>query len=271
MLTPPAEVKLVVLHWEGTLLDFGMTAAAGAYVKVFGVRGIPVSIATARAPMGLPHKEHIRVMMTDPIIGMCWRATFGRNWTMPDVAELDRAAHPHLVEAARQYTTLAPGTKEAATWLRQRGIPLAATTCHSRQGAAIVHAMAEEQGFEPDVTISIDDVPPVRPAPWMIFRAMEATRVYPPSAVVKLGGTRVDVEDGRHAGAWSVGVVDASNEMGLTKDDFLALPEDVRDARRASIRERFVSAGAHAAINSLEELPDLITALNARLAAGEHP
>lgn len=271
MPTSATEVKLVVLHWEGTLLDFGMSAMAGAYVKAFGVRGIPVSIATARAPMGLPRKEHIRVMFTDPIIGICWRATFGRNWTMPDVAELDRVASPLLLEAARHHSVLAPGTREAATSLRQRGIVLAATTCYSRQGAAVVHAMAEEQGFEPDVTVSIDDVPPIRPAPWMIFRAMEAARVYPPAAVVKLGSTRIDVEDGLHAGAWSVGVVDSSNEMGLAKEEFLALPEEVREQRRTVIRERFMAAGAHAVINSLEELPDLITSLNERLAAGKNP
>lgn len=66
-------VKLAVFDWTGTLADFGACGPATAYVKAFAARGIPVTLATARTPTGLPRKEHVRVMLTDPIVGCCWR------------------------------------------------------------------------------------------------------------------------------------------------------------------------------------------------------
>jgi ABC-type sugar transport system ATPase subunit len=103
----------------------------------------------------------------------------------------------------------------------------------------------------------IDDVPAGRPEPWMIFRVMEALRVYPPSSVVKVGDTLVDIEDGLNAGVWSVGVVDSSNLMGLTGEEFRALSDSERDERRAKVREAYRAAGAHAAVDTLAELPSL--------------
>jgi phosphonoacetaldehyde hydrolase len=267
----PLDVKLVVFDWAGTTIDFGSCAPVGAFVKAFASRGIPVSIATARVPMGMHKKEHIRVMLTDPIISMCWRATFGRGWTMQDVNDLYRLVTPMQVESARQCGELTPGTVEAATWLRGHGVAVAATTGYSREAAAAVYAAAAEQGYEPDFRVCADEVPAGRPEPWMVLRAMEATRVYPPAAVVKIGDTRIDIEDGLNAGAWSVGVVDSSNEMGLSEEEFAALTDDGRDAKRVAVRERFLSAGAHATIDSLTEVPALVAALNERLSAGERP
>jgi phosphonoacetaldehyde hydrolase len=66
-------------------------------------------------------------------------------------------------------------------------------------------------------------------------------------------------------------VIDSSSEMGLSEPEFAALTAAERAARRASVRERFVAAGSHAAIDTLAELPGLIAAIDARLALGEKP
>jgi len=73
----------------------------------------------------------------------------------------------------------------------------------------------------------------------MIFRCMEALNVYPPAAVMKIGDTCIDIEDGRNAGCWSVGVIDSSNEMGLTAAALAALPDQELQARREAVRQRF--------------------------------
>src|SRR5207248_1699193 len=76
-----------------------------------------------------------------------------------------------------------------------------------------------------------DDVAAGRPAPWMVFRIMEAAGVFPPAAVVKVGDTVPDVEEGRNAGAWSVGVTDTGSEVGCTAEEFAALPAGEREER----------------------------------------
>jgi phosphonoacetaldehyde hydrolase len=105
----------------------------------------------------------------------------------------------------------------------------------------------------------------------MVFRVMEALSVYPPAAVVKVGDTVADVEEGRNAGAWSVGVIDSSNEMGLAEVEFNGLSAAERADRRRAVRDRFEAAGAHAVVNTLAELPAVLDQLTARLVAGGRP
>ena len=45
---------------------------------------------------------------------------------------------------------------------------------------------------------------------------MRRLNVYPPSAVVNVGDTVVDIQEGKNAGAWSIGILTSSNLLGLT-------------------------------------------------------
>jgi phosphonoacetaldehyde hydrolase len=68
-----------------------------------------------------------------------------------------------------------------------------------------------------------------------------------------------------------VGVIDGGNEMGLSEAEFAALSEAERNTRRERVLARYWTAGAHAVLRSLVELPELIRGLNGRLRDGERP
>lgn len=263
-MSSPCDIKLVVFDWAGTVIDFGCQAPAGAFVEAFAEAGVTVSVAEARGPMGLHKKDHIRAMLRVPEIGVRWRAAAGTAWAEADVERLYRAVTPKQVAAAKTYSALIPGVVECVAELRRRGVKIAATTGYFHEAAAVVYAAGRDQGFTPDFVTCADDVPAGRPAPWMIFRAMEATGVYPVAAVVKVGDTPIDIEDGLNAGVWSVGVTDSSNEMGLSEAAFDALTAADRDARRAAVRARYQAAGADAVIGTLAELPGLMDELGRR-------
>jgi phosphonoacetaldehyde hydrolase len=267
----PVQIKLVVFDWAGTTIDFGCMAPAGAFVAAFAARGVSVTLAEARGPMGLHKKDHIRAVLRTESVSAKWRAATGRDWTEADIDELYRDVTPRLLEAIARHSDLIPGVVSTVGALRSRGLKVAATTGYFRAAADAVRAAAKRQGYEPDFAICADDVPAGRPAPWMIFRCMEALNVYPPAAVLKVGDTPVDIEEGRNAGCWSAGVIDSSNEMGLTETELTALPQPDLGARRDNIRSRFCDAGAHAALPQLDYLPDLIDDLNVWLAGGERP
>ena len=256
MLLP--EIKLVVFDWAGTTIDFGCLAPAGAFIAAFQQRGITVTQAEARAPMGLHKKEHMRVMLREPDLAQRWRAHIGRDWTEADIDDLYRVVTPMQVEAARIHSQVVPDLLDCVATLRSRGIKIAGTTGYFREAADACIEAARVQGYVPDFTIGADEVPAGRPAPWMFFRCMEATGVYPASAVVKVGDTAVDMAEARNAGAWAVGVIDSSSEMGLSREEFLALPDAERDQRREAIRQKFLAAGGHTTIRNLSELPELI-------------
>ncbi|QJW94519.1 phosphonoacetaldehyde hydrolase [Frigoriglobus tundricola] len=271
MPTDPLEIRLAVLDWAGTVIDFGCVAPAGAFVATFAARGVAVTLPEARGPMGLHKKDHLRAMLRTESVGAKWRAATGREWAEADVVELYRDVTPRQVGAAQTYSALVPGATEVVAALRRAGVKIAGTTGYFHEAAAVVAAAAKSQGYAPDFNICADDVPAGRPAPWMVFRCMEALGVYPPAAVLKVGDTVIDIEDGRNAGCWSVGVVDTSNEMGLTEAEFAALPDPEKAVRRRLITDRYLAAGAHGVIGTLTELPGLVRSLNARLASGARP
>jgi len=264
-------IKLVVLDWAGTVIDYGCQAPSGAFVEAFAQRGVSVSLNEARGPMGLHKKDHIREMLRVPELATRWQAHTGQSWTEADVEDLYRLVTPMQVEAAKKHSQLIPHVLDCMGYLRRRGIKVAGSTGYFHEAAQVCYAAGRAQGYEPDFNICADEVPAGRPEPWMIFRAMERLRVYPPSAVIKIGDTPIDMQDGRNAGVWTVGVIDSSNEVGLSQTEF----EHRSDAEKTQIREqianRFVSSGANAAIHTLQKLPELIELFEQFLRDGKSP
>jgi phosphonoacetaldehyde hydrolase len=98
----------------------------------------------------------------------------------------------------------------------------------------------------------------------MIFRAMATLGIYPPSSVVKIGDTPADIAEGRNAGAWSVGVVSSSSEVGLSEAGWASMSDRDKRETIATVRSTFERAGAHATIETLADLPALIAEFERR-------
>jgi phosphonoacetaldehyde hydrolase len=264
-------IRLAVFDWAGTAVDFGSCGPAMSFVNAFAAFGVPVDMAEARAPMGLAKKEHIRTMLAAPALAHRWQVKMGRASNEDDVEALYRDVTPRQVEAASRLGAPVPGLLECVALLRNQSMKIAGTTGYFQAAADAAAATAAAHGYRPDVRVCADEVPTGRPAPWMMFRVMEATGVFPGWAVVKIGDTPVDMAEGRNAGAWCVGVLDSSNGMGLSRDDFEALPTDEKNSRRVNAAATLKEAGAHDTINHLGQLPALIAALNQRLHNGNRP
>jgi phosphonoacetaldehyde hydrolase len=131
--------------------------------------------------------------------------------------------------------------------------------------------LAAQNGVTVDAVVSASEVPAGRPAPWMIFENMKRLGVYPAAAVVVVDDTAVGVEAGVNAGAWSVGVVETGNALGLSVEELARLDPAERERRRSIGREALLAAGAHYAIDSIANLPDTLVVIADRLAAGERP
>src|SRR5439155_26853980 len=178
---------------------------------------------------------------------------------------------PLQMEVLAAHAEPVAGVPAAVEELRRRGVTVGGTTGYFRAAAERVAAAAERRGYAPDIHLCPDDVPAGRPAPWMVFRIMEAAGVFPPAAVLKVGDTVPDVEEGRNAGAWSVGVTDTGSEVGCTAEEFAALPAGEREERVGAARRKLTAAGAHAVIPSAADVPILLDQLAERLRRGERP
>lgn len=104
------------------------------------------------------------------------------------------------------------GAEAAFQKLRQKGYLLATGTGFGREiSASIFRRLGWEKYFVTMVTS--DDVPQGRPAPYMIFRAMEASRVTNVAEVLVVGDTPLDIQAGRNAGVRGiVGVLSGASK-----------------------------------------------------------
>ncbi|MFO0918423.1 MAG: hypothetical protein U0872_08930 [Planctomycetaceae bacterium] len=59
MTEPFRHLKAVVFDWAGTTVDHGSRAPATVMQRIFTSRGIPISMAQARGPMGMAKRDHI--------------------------------------------------------------------------------------------------------------------------------------------------------------------------------------------------------------------
>ena len=262
-------ITLVVADLAGTMVDFGSCAPAGAFVELFSQRGICITLEQARGPMGLHKRDHIRALLELPDVKQQWEEKFGRGWNAQDLNALYDAFVPLQMKCLPEYCGLIPGVLEAARELAEKGVKLVATTGYNREMLELVLEAMRSQGLDPDAAFCAADVPQGRPAPWMIFRAMEALGVYPPASVIKIGDTLPDIEAGCNAGAWSVGVTATGNMAGLSEGDWNSLPEEEQCRRNEEAAAIMRDAGAHYVLSGFEELPALVDEINARLAQGE--
>lgn len=258
-------VKAVISDLAGTTVDFGSCAPAGAFVELFGRHGIEATTADARGPMGIHKKDHIQAMLRVPHIAEQWRRIHGRDWTGDDLEALYQKFIPMQLEALPKYGDVIAGVVQAVEQLRRRDVPVAVNTGYNREMLDIVLRKAAEGGFVPDAALCASDVPKGRPAPWMVFRLMETLDVYPPAAVVKVGDTIADIEEGLNAGVWTVGVTQTGNLIGLTQAELEALDRSERKQRTQAAERAFIEAGAHYVIESFADMPAAVEQIESRL------
>jgi phosphonoacetaldehyde hydrolase len=96
-------------------------------------------------------------------------------------------------------------------------------------------------------------------------------QTHPFASMVKIGDTLSDIEEGRNAGMWTVGLTQSGNELGLSKDQVDALPPEELDERLAAIENRFRDAGANYVVNGIWDCLRVIDDIGRRLESGEHP
>jgi phosphonatase-like hydrolase len=108
--------------------------------------------------------------------------------------------------------TIIPGVREAVASLRASGVKVALQTGYSRDVAEMLLEIVGWSigGAEADVDalVTSDEVPASRPAPFLIFRSMEATGLTSVSEVLVAGDTANDLGAGVAAGVpYVVGVL----------------------------------------------------------------
>jgi phosphonatase-like hydrolase len=197
-----SRIKLVVFDIAGTIIeDHGEVFRA--FAKALMERGIPFGENELLGWKGASKREVIRhfARQLDP---------------KGDVEEIVEVCYQRfrseLEKCYCEQATPIKGALETFHWCRVHDIQIATTTGFCREISDLV---LKHTGWRDlfSANVSSGDVRQGRPAPYMIFHAMEATGVLDVQEVVNAGDTPLDLQAGTNAGvAGVVGVLTGARD-----------------------------------------------------------
>lgn len=190
-MSPPA---LVVLDLIGTTVQAD-DAVPNAFAAALAAEGVTVTPAQLHAVRGATKRIALERLLAD----------------VPDRRERAERAyarfHAELLGAyATGCVSEVPGAAHLVERLRAAGVRVVLNTGFDRALAWHLLGVLGWQALA-DAVVCGDDVPVGRPAPYLIFRAMEATGTTRVREVANVGDTALDLQAADNAGAgWNIGV-----------------------------------------------------------------
>lgn len=184
-------LQLVVFDMAGTTIeDAGQVPEA--FTTVLRRRGMDISAEQLRAVRGASKRDAIRHFVRERHGGDVELLT----------ESLFQEFRDHLAELLQSGGVRPiPGARESFDWLRSQNVRVALGTGFDRLTTdLIVEAVGWKEGVV-DAIVCGDDVPQGRPAPYLIFRAMERTGTIDVRHVACVGDTVLDLQAGNNSGA----------------------------------------------------------------------
>ena len=198
-------IKLVIFDIAGTVIeDAGQVPAA--FTAALGNHGIEATSDSIREVRGASKREVIQrfverqtgiknaeVKVRTEEIYNSFRSTLLGLYEQDGVREISGAA-------------------ETFSWLRHRGVRVALNTGFDRM---ITELLLDSMHWDGDLVNAVvcgDDVTQGRPAPYLIFRAVEMTGVTSVHQVTNVGDTVLDLQAGQNAGVrYNIGVLSGAH------------------------------------------------------------
>jgi phosphonatase-like hydrolase len=202
-------VRLVIFDIGGTIIeDHGEVVAS--FCTALAANGLTATDAELRELKGSSKRDVIKKFVE-------------QQWGKGDAGNEERihkAYEEFRAELEHRFSNGGvkpiPGAESTFAWLKRHNIVCATTTGFYRSVTELILSSA---GWRDTFAANIcsEDVKEGRPAPHMIFRAMQAARIGDVRGVLNVGDTPLDLQAGTRAGVLGViGVL-----TGLHKEDRL--------------------------------------------------
>lgn len=219
-------LALVIFDIGGTIVE-DRGEVPKALLSAFSENGVEASAADIRRFRGASKSEFIAALVRQH-----WGEADGENEAR--VGAISARFQSCLEEAYQNSGGRAiAGAAACLSWLRERGVAVAVNSGFPRRIADLLLSRAGFAGLV-NAVITGEDVSKGRPAPYLIFRAMECTGSTDVHAVMTVGDTPLDIQAGRNAGVGQVVAVStgvySSEELGKHAPDHIlpsvaAIPE----------------------------------------------
>ena len=190
-------IQLVVFDVAGTTIDDSGGAVLSCLVEAAHAYDLPGSDEELNALMGMNKREVFDLLAK-------------RRFPTDEEAarRVSRNALTDFIEAMRSYYERSlrplPGAEETFAFLRKRGIKVATDTGFDATINTMVMERLNWPGRLTDLAVCSSDVLLGRPAPYMIFYAMQRLGIFDVRRVMKIGDSPADMEEGHNAGCGEV-------------------------------------------------------------------
>jgi phosphonoacetaldehyde hydrolase len=256
------KISAIILDWAGTAVDYGCFAPVDAFLSAFAAFGLSPTLEETRAPMGLQKRAHIEKMLAGVRLAAQWEALHGTPPAREDIDRIYARFEPALFEALPAHAEPLPGALDAVAKARAMGIAIGSTTGYTRAMMDVLAPLAKQKGYAPDCLVCPEETGGLgRPYPYMLWRNLETLGVAYIGAVLKVGDTAADMEEGKNAGCLCVGVLKGSSMAGLSQEELQALGTEARQALFRQARQNYFAAGADYVIEEIAQLPALLKQL----------
>ncbi len=190
-------IELVVFDLAGTTIADEGGMVLQSLVETVQAYELPGTPEELNALMGMNKREVFGMLAAQRYPDDETRVNRIADEALTDFISRMRAAYEaHLAPM--------PGAEETFAYLHKRGIKIATDTGFEASVGSLIMERLNWPGRLIDLAVYSTDVSRGRPAPYMIFHAMERLGVLDVRRVMKLGDSPADLEEGTNAGCGEV-------------------------------------------------------------------
>jgi len=190
-------IQLVVFDLAGTTIEDKGAVVLSSLVDTAERYAMPGSPDELNALMGMNKRE---------VFGLLTAQMYPDDKARQDVLAEEALADfiLRMRAAYENYLAPVPGAEETFAFLRARGIKIATDTGFDATIGGLVMERLQWPGRLIDLAVYSTDVSRGRPAPYMIYHAMEQLGILDVRQVMKIGDSPADLEEGTNAGCGEV-------------------------------------------------------------------
>lgn len=213
-----SQIKLIVFDLSGTTVEDD-NAVAKSLHQAAVEHGLDVPLVEFQKTIGT-NKIHLYQFMIARSRGTEVTIAELEKYDFPDIKEeamtIFKRYSVIMLEYYRNHVKPMPGAEETFQWCRANGIKIATDTgFHHDINAAIMEGLGWLDHGVIDLAVDVESTGGVgRPAPFMIFYAMQQLGIQSVHEVIKVGDTPADLLSGKNAGCkGNIGVLSGANPI----------------------------------------------------------
>jgi phosphonatase-like hydrolase len=201
------ELKLIVFDLIGTTIQDNQEVPE-AFSEALSQHNIRITADQLRQARGASKREALRKLVPSG----------------PHQSQIAESVYASFRERLiRRFEKQSPisiaRAEEIFEWFRKQNVSVALNTGFDREITDLILASCGWTNGVVDGVVCVEDVSQGRPAPFLIFHAMELTRISSVENVANVGDTAIDLLAGFNAGVrWNIGVLSGAHTHAILEE-----------------------------------------------------